>query len=156
MKIFNTFFILAVLGLSLISCNQKVKERVPEEIEENTIEESYTPSPYLGNYVTASYFERESGADWVAVAVKELDADILLILVNSRDDIKKPTCTFESIAEKVNDSIYKAIVEDKAILFTFDKNTVTISSEKPEDADFLRYFCNGGASLAGIYTKTEN
>ncbi len=156
MKLFNTFFILLVLSLSVVSCNQKAKENVTEEIEDNTTEESCTPSPFLGNYVTASYFERESGADWVAVAVKELDEETLLILVNSRDDIKKPTCTFESAAEKVSESVYKAIVEDKAILFTFDKNTVTISSEKPEDTDFLRYFCNGGASLAGTYTKTEH
>lgn len=155
MRTFNTFFILLVLSLVTLSCNQKPKEKVIEEEIEDSIEEVYTPSPFLGNYVTSGYFERESGADWVAVAVKELDEETLLILVNSRDDIKKPTCTFESTAEKVSGFVYKAIVEDKSILFTFDKTTVTISTEKVEDENFLRYFCSGGASLAGTYTKIE-
>lgn len=154
---FNKKLIFVVpLTLFLMACGQVAKESDKEPVEELVQEEVKTHSLFLGNYVTDGYFEREKGHDWVAVSVKQADGEDLLIFVSSREDIKKPTCTFESIAKKLNDSVYVATVDEKNILFTFSETMVEISVEKAEDVGILSFFCSGGGTLAGRYTKTND
>lgn len=154
MKSFKSLFSVA-LCLLIISCNPKAKEVVEEVSEMEEEVNPATPSPYVGNYVTEGYFEKEKGYDWVAVSVKGSDDKQLLILVNSRDDIKKPTCTFEAMAQRVSDAVYKTTIDDKTILFTFTNSTIKISPEKDEDKALLHFYCSGGATLEGVYQKVE-
>lgn len=69
-----------------------------------------------GNYVSDFYAQRNEGYDWVAVSVKKNSPDEIFLSVRSRADKKKPTCTFDTKAYKINDSTYVAVEEGKKIL----------------------------------------
>lgn len=156
MKSYKLLISVMVLVLFCTACGQAPKESTTEQTEAVALDGNLiVTSAYLGNYVTESYFEKESGLDWVAVSVKQAEGDDLFIFVNSRDDIKKPTCTFEAIAQKQSDSVYVATVDDKNILFTFTETAVKISTERVEDVGILSFYCSGGATLAGSYTKVN-
>lgn len=106
-----------------------------------------------GNYVSDSYSKRSEGYDWVAVTVKKVTGEEIFVSVRSRADLKKPTCTFDAKARKVNDSTYSTVAEGKNVIITFSGNTVKIATEKPEDEAALYFFCSGGATVAGVYSK---
>ena len=75
------------------------------------------------------------------------------ISVRSRDDKKKPTCSYEGTAKKIATDVYESIYNDKTILFTFTDSTVVISAKNKEDENILYFFCSGGASLKCTYFK---
>ena len=75
------------------------------------------------------------------------------IAVRSRIDLKKPTCTFDCDAWRLNDSTFKASYEGKNILFSFNNKSVAIKPENPGDDGLLFYFCSGGATIASNYEK---
>lgn len=142
-------FTLAILFLSTGTGCKKETDNTeniskPEEIEESTVS---------GNYVSDGYSKRSEGNDWVSIAVTEALSNQLTISVRSRADKKKPTCTFDTKAFKKNDSIYESNYDGKNIIFHFNENNLTISTENPEAINLLYFFCNGGATLAGTYQK---
>ncbi len=109
-----------------------------------------------GNYVTADYSKRNEGFDWVAVTVTNLSDSTKKISIRSRIDLKKPSCTYDAIATKVSDTVYRSVEDGKGILYTFSNNSLTISAEnKNPNEVVLRYPCSGGASLANTYLKIE-
>lgn len=108
---------------------------------------------HTGLYVSEGYAQRAEGADWVSVAVTAGEGQQLKVEVRSRSDIKKPTCTFDALADRKDDSTYVAVHEGKNILFTFTEADLNISTENPADSDLLHFFCSGGATLAGQYIK---
>jgi hypothetical protein len=107
-----------------------------------------------GNYVTEGYAQKNEGYDWVSASVKQSENGIT-VSIRSRADKKKPTCTFDANAEKVDNNNYKALVNGKNILFGFKGDVLSIYPEKDEDAGLLNYYCSGGASLAGEYKKIQ-
>lgn len=108
-----------------------------------------------GNYVSDGYDKRSEGYDWVAVMVSPATDSTVSVTVRSRTDIKKPTCTFDAEAVYLNDSTFEATVEGKKIDFTFSPKSVVISAPTKDDENALFYFCSGGGTLAGSYTRIE-
>ncbi len=150
----RSIFLSAILFLALISCNSNADKK-ESEITTDTTTIIATPASVdrSGNYVSADYANRAKGFDWVAVAVKNISGDTVSISVRSRADKKKPTCTFDAVAHKQNDSTYVAVAQGKNILFTFSGDNITIAAKNVADSGVLNYFCSGGGTLAGNYTK---
>ncbi|MCD6597331.1 MAG: PliI family lysozyme inhibitor of I-type lysozyme, partial [Bacteroidales bacterium] len=130
----------------LIGCNNRNKQT------------NNSPEPAIelaGDYVSSEYNKRNEGYDWVAVLVTKTNDSIVHISVRSRADKKKPTCTYDTDATKINNTTFKAETDGKNIVFSFKDNVLNITTEKEDDKDILSYFCSGGGSLLGDYTKLK-
>lgn len=140
----KNLLLLPLLAL-LLSCTGK------------TIQETAKTSidSLAGNYVSDGYNERSKGYDWVAVTVKQLTDSTAQISVRSRGDLKNPTCRFDADVTIAGQNTLRAQYEGKGILFSFAGEQLTIAAEKRENDKLLYYFCSGGASLAGVYTRIK-
>lgn len=103
-----------------------------------------------GQYVSEGYAQRAKGNDWVMVTVAEDSANSLSVKVTSREDIKKPTCSFSGEAVKTAENRYEVKDDGSVLVFSFTPDSVSISSTDPVA---LHYHCSGGASLADTYKK---
>jgi hypothetical protein len=150
MNILKSMIITGCVLMTFSSCNQQTSKN-----SESPKEMLASPSlSVAGTYVTADYDKRAEGFDWVGIDVKRLpDSNQIEIMVRSRADKKKPTCTLDAQATKTEGNTYKATLEGKAILFIFNDSSMTITSENSDDDAILRFYCSGGASLAGTYKK---
>lgn len=148
----NTSALLGMAFLALVSCKNETKKT---DTQETTQEAVTTTLSVTGNYVSSEYEKRDEGYDWVSVAVKAAKDEQLKIAVRSRADKKKPTCTFDALAKKVNDSTFTATAEGKTILFSFKDNQISITTQNESDSNILNFYCSGGGSLAGSYHKIE-
>ena len=111
----------------------------------------------IGKYASSDYDKRAEGYDWVTVDLQaNSSADKIMVNVQSRSDIKKPTCTYQGTAsfvgqDAVHGAIFQHTLEDKSLVFYQIKDGVlTIDST---DKTALNYYCSGGATLAGDYRK---
>ncbi|GAA3649439.1 hypothetical protein [Flavivirga jejuensis] len=138
----NKFKILAFTLLVILSCKSV---KLKKSFHNNS-----------GNYVSEHYQNRESGYDWVSVNVSQNTPENMKISIRSRADKKRPTCTFDAIAERINDSTFQTIVKQKTILFKFKENNISISTKEFDNRFLLMYFCSGGASLMGDYKKISS
>ena len=104
-----------------------------------------------GDYVTRDYFQRADGYDWSVVSIRVTSDSTAHITVRSRNDKKKPTCTFEGVGF-INQTGDTLTVEssEETIHFSLAADTLSISSPTP---NALYYYCSGGASLTGKYIK---
>ena len=144
--------LLLLFSIIMISCKNKDASNQPSNVE--TL---LKPSLEVdGNYVSSEYEKRNEGYDWVSVSVTKYTDSTLHIKVRSRADKKKPTCTFDAIAIKVNDSVYKSNFEGKNILYIFNKESLSIKTAISEESDVLYYFCSGGGTLADTYNKIND
>lgn len=109
---------------------------------------------FEGDYVTADYMRRSDGYDWIAVRVKAINDTLANVKVQSRIDIKKPTCTFESNMTLTNggDSLITNFKEH-IIYLTINNHKLSFSSD---NNNILRYFCSGGGSLTVEFIKLDN
>ena len=147
-NIFKTSYLLVIVLFLAIGCKDETKktEKVstPEATEELNVS---------GNYVSEDYSKRSEGYDWVAVLVTETESNNLNISIRSRADKKKPTCTFDAVAKKVDDKTYQTQIDGKSILFEFTNAQISITNQKEEDEGLLYFYCSGGASIGGTYLK---
>jgi len=150
MNILKSMVLSGAVLLALASCNQQTSK----SNEQKTAGQSISSLAVAGTYVTPDYEKRSEGYDWVGISVASTDSSTIAIQVRSRADKKKPTCTLDAQATKISEGLYQATLEGKPVLFTFDDTSVTVAAEKPEDAAILNFYCSGGASLAGTYSKT--
>jgi hypothetical protein len=111
----------------------------------------------VGDYVSDSYSQRHQGYDWIAVKVQadENDQNSVHITVRSRDDIKKPTCTFDGQAkfmgqDQAHGIIFETTANDSKVFLQFQSDQLTIDSD---DKYALNYYCSGGGSIVGDYQK---
>lgn len=141
------FFILVTI--IFINCKNKIATP-PLSESSTTLKESLQ---LAGNYVSSEYEKRNEGYDWVGVAITKYTDSALHISVRSRADQKKPTCTFDTDAIKLNDTVYQSNFEGKNILFVFSENNLTIKTQNEAESNALYYFCSGGATLTDTYTK---
>lgn len=146
----NILFV-TTITLLVYSCNTETKKQ--EKAENQTEEKVATNDDFDGNYVNNSYSQRKEGYDWVAVIVSKESDNQLRIAVRSRADKKKPTCTFDVVAQKLDENTYTSVVQDKKVLFRFNANSIAIETEKKEDSGILNFYCSGGASIADTYIK---
>ncbi|KQC01843.1 hypothetical protein [Pedobacter sp. Hv1] len=135
------------LTIALSACNNNKSEPAQTATPK-------TSDVVIGNYASSDYEKRKEGYDWVGVMVTKNNDSTVHISIRSRADIKKPTCTFDADAKRLNDSVYKANVMGKDILFNFNPSQMSIATARKEDEGILNYFCSGGGSLAGIFNKT--
>ncbi len=110
---------------------------------------------YYGNYVNDDYNKKDNGHDWVAIMIKPIDDYRTKITIRSRGDKKRGTCTFDAIGNASSNSTLKVLENGINILFTFNKEGVSISTDPETEEYALHSFCNGGASLSGTYAKFE-
>ena len=149
----NTTALLAMAFLAMVSCKKETKKT---DAQESSNQETVaTTTDVTGNYVSSEYEKRNEGYDWVSVAVKPAANDNIKIAVRSRADKKKPTCSFDALAKKANDSTYKAVINGKTVVFSFENKQISIATANKEDNSFLNFYCSGGGSLAGSYHKIE-
>ena len=95
--------------------------------------------------------ETQSSANrTLMVTVAEDSANSLSVKVTSREDIKKPTCSFSGEAVKTAENRYEVKDDGSVLVFSFTPDSVSISSTDPVA---LHYHCSGGASLADTYKK---
>ena len=139
-----------VLTLGSFACSSNKTDQT-----QTTVTQSKTSDSVVGNYVSSDYQKRKQGYDWVSVAVTKNTDSTVHVSIRSRADLKKPTCTFDADAKRLNDTVYTAKSLDKSILFSFNSNQVTISTEHKEDTGILNNYCSGGGSLAGIFDKLK-
>lgn len=139
-----------VLTIGLFACNNNKADQA-----QTTGAQHKTSDSVVGNYVSDAYQKRKEGFDWVSVAVTKTNDSTVQVSIRSRADLKKPTCTFDAAAKRLNDSVYITKALDKPILFTFNSGKIIISTERKEDEGILNYYCSGGGSLAGIFNKIE-
>lgn len=149
-QMFKKNQLLIIVVLILVSCKNQVDNKISDDLENKQ------KINYAGNYVDSSYEKRNEGYDWVAVKVSKKADSIFHFAVRSRTDKKKPTCTFDVDAVKVNDSIFEANIDGATILFIFSNNNLEITNKTPDDENILYYYCSGGGSLKAKYQKINS
>ncbi len=155
------FLILATLTLTsgylLTSCKESSKEApitVPVSTEASQVEATKV-EPINLTFVSEGYATKEEGSDWIKINITSLEQDQVAILVTSREDIKKPTCSLETVATKLNDHTYQAILQEVPVNFSLKEGELNIDTVNESDRGVLSYYCSGGGSLVGNY-KTGN
>ena len=163
-----TLIILAIIFLAGCDRSTSRKAEIKSEMDSqdtlavgsqdekaNDLSMANTIKSVAGEYVSDGYFKRAEGYDWVVVSIRGISPDEAYIRIQSRADRKKPTCTFEGIGSLDNKGMLKVDFEGNNILFLLDNKELRITTENKEQEDLLMYFCSGGGSLAGTYTKLE-
>ena len=149
--------VLGACALAVMGCvsapAQRPADTAPATKPAASVPGATTTQQLLGSYASEGYDKRAQGYDWVGVTVAPADQKQLRIAVRSRADKKKPTCTFDAVVQPLSPTVYQASVEGKNILFTFARDTVTISTKSDADRGVLNYYCSGGGSLADTYRK---
>ena len=141
----KTHHLIILVLFLVISCKNKT--------EKDTTQQATKALNVSGNYVSEDYSKRSEGYDWVSVSVSQAENNQLNISVRSRADKKKPTCTYDAVANKVDDSTYHAQINGKIIVFEFTNSDITITTGKQEDEGLLNFCCSGGSSIRGTYLK---
>lgn len=142
----KTSIYIVLICLSVLACTNT-----------KTTEQSTEPTQNIyGSYADNNYSKRTEGYDWVAVNVKKHTNKTIDISVRSRADKKRPTCTFDITAKQITETSYEAFYDSIVITFNFSKNSIKIASKHPKNLERLMFFCHGGATIAGTYSKTNN
>lgn len=140
-----------LVGTMLFACGPQTNKKEAEK--ESVVVEKAVEKTVSGNYVTPDYFKRGEGYDWVGVKVVQQDEKQLAIAVRSRADKKRPTCTWDVTAREISEGVFRAVVDEKPVLFAFEGDQLIIKTEKAEDEGVLYFCCSGGATVAGSYQK---
>jgi len=144
----NIFYVIVLMLFITISCKDETKK-----VKDVSSLETKKELNVIGNYVSEEYSKRSEGYDWIAIMVSEKENNLLKISIRSRADKKRPTCTFDAVAKKINDKIYQSQINGKSILFTFTDTQISVTTENEEDQGLLYFYCSGGASISGSYQK---
>ncbi|MGL5227016.1 MAG: hypothetical protein ACRC77_02395 [Bacteroidales bacterium] len=144
-----TYFFAALTLCSFISCNSGAKKALETEPQ------MFDISKVMGSYASPEYTQRAEGYDWVGVVLTQVNDSTANVMVRSRSDIKNPTCTFDGKATILGPDTLVSSFEGNNILLIFKNDSLWIDAQDPQNANFLYYFCSGGASLGGVYTKIE-
>ena len=149
--------VLGACALAVMGCvsapAQRPADNPPATKPQVSVPGATNAEQLLGSYASEGYDKRAQGYDWVGVSVAPADQKQLRISVRSRADKKKPTCTFDAVAQPISSMVYQASVDGKNILFTFARDAITISTKSDADRGLLNYYCSGGGSLADTYRK---
>ena len=122
----NNFYMIVMILFLTFGCKNETKKI--EEVSKTEITEEFN---VLGSYVSDDYSKRSEGYDWVAVSVTKTESNNLNISIRSRADKKEPTCTFDAVAKKMEDSTYQTQINGTTNLFEFI-NGKDLSGARPE------------------------
>jgi len=154
------YLYLSLLLFSMVSCTdteQKTATRDPPipAATGTTTHPGLQVQKLSGSYVSPDYAERAKGYDWLSVSIEEISKKELLIRIRSRTDKKRPSCTLDARASMAAEGIYKTMLDKGAVVYTFVGQALTISQEPGTPEGALNFYCSGGASIAGTYTRIE-
>lgn len=108
-----------------------------------------TDAEDVRHFVTADYAQRQQGYDWSVVTISQKSDSTAYITVRSRADKKKPTCSFEALAQtNATRDTLQADVDAGKVTFTVSGDTLSVTADPKE---ILNYYCSGGASLDNKY-----
>lgn len=142
----NKVFVLLVVVLTMMACGIQKVEKISLPV---------APKMYHfeGDYVTDHYAQRAEGYDWGVVRIESRGDDSYNISIRSRIDKKKPTMRLDGIARTIGrDTLMMVDKSDAFIYFIKKGDTLSIDSNIPK---VLYWYCSGGASLRGDYTKID-
>ncbi|MDR5590347.1 hypothetical protein [Christiangramia sp. SM2212] len=134
--------------LSILGC----KESKPENDQVNDSPNNSTLN-IIGNYVSDSYNKRDEGYDWLAINIQQVSSENYQLKVRSRADKKRPTCLMDLSINKVSEGEYSGILQGKKIMVDFSKDSLRIYPENKSGEAVLSFYCSGGATVAGSYSK---
>ena len=84
-----------IIAMNLAGCGIKTNPKPSNLKKISSIQ-------FEGNYVSDGYEKKYEGYDWVAVTVRQTGNSTYHLRIRSRMDIKKPTCTFDAEATKLD------------------------------------------------------
>ena len=116
---------------------------------------AFSVDPFVGDYATDDYARRCEGYDWVSVTVEKMHDQAAYIKVRARGDKKRPTCSFDGVGMVKSATVLEAEFGGRPLLFTVEGDVLTVSVTVEEDKGILHYFCSGGATLEGPYTRLK-
>jgi len=148
----NIFVVIVFVAFAMACTNTRKSGDFETEQQQDTVR-SFTG--FTGNYVSPEYFKRNEGYDWVAVLVNQTSIDKLSVMVRSRADKKKPTCLLDFEAFQIKDSMYYTVIDGKKVNVNFRDSEISIAPEKKEGEAILFFYCSGGATVAGTYSKID-
>lgn len=112
-------------------------------------------SNITGTFVSEDLKNKNKGTDKVVVSLSKICDGKLQLKVRSIKTKEKPSFSFETVAQKKNDSLYTTILNGKRILLIINNNKLSIKPEKPEDFEVLTICWFWGTSLEGNYKKIK-
>lgn len=143
-------YLLIALIMIIGSCGKK-PTNISDSNEKDTV--SANISDISGYYVDENYAKKEEGLDWVSVNVLMLDSNTIKLCIRSRADKKKPTCLIDMTGYKRGEGMYQAVVDDANVNINFKGDIIMIEAENKENEKALYFYCSGGATFAGKYSR---
>lgn len=145
----------------LVACNSQTAKKdntsVSEEAKEMTsVVSNEKMNDFVGTYLSG---QKEGGHDWVEIKIEDLKSqDSCKITVDAKERNGKKGCTFDKVGVLKNDTIFIQTTDWKkpvTVIITKKDNKISVDAIEKEDGDryVLNYYCNGGGSLIGDYTK---
>ncbi|MCY4780555.1 PliI family lysozyme inhibitor of I-type lysozyme [Sphingobacterium sp. UT-1RO-CII-1] len=150
----RTKLLAALVATAVASCNLPKKDKAQDG--ETLASNPNTTISIAGTYVSSDYQKRHEGYDWIGIIIHENADKSITIKIRSRADLKKPTCTLDATAVSITEGQYKAVLEGKTVLFSFNNKNLTIDGETDSDSSILSFYCSGGGSLKGNYQKIDS
>lgn len=148
--------------LLIFACNSEGKKTTEEAVTATDTLEATSPvaepevkmQPYTGNYISGEYPDGYYQLLKISEnATSQYEISFTVSKVKGR-----PACSFTGAGVIVKDTL-KVPVEwnDKTVQMTlFLRNdTVMVFTENFDDRFALNYYCSGGASLIGDYTRSN-
>ena len=153
--IFAILSLTASALLALSGCANTITSTDTSTVKQTAATITPAVQAVVGDYASEGYAKRAQGYDWVGVIVRPSGSQEIDLTVRSRNDIKKPTCSFNGKAtlmgqDDAHGVIFQSKINDSTAFFQFKDDKLTIDSE---DKYALNYFCSGGGSLVGNYEK---
>ncbi|AEA42176.1 hypothetical protein [Fluviicola taffensis] len=141
-------FLLTVL--ILVNLSSSCTTTTEKTSNEKAVKTEQSISPFIGTFVSKDYSKKEEGSDWVSVKITSITEKLFRLEVRSRADIKKPTCTITCEARLTDEGELVGVQYDFEVGVKINKDLIEIYSPSNKN---LNYFCSGGATLAGKYTR---
>lgn len=146
---------------ALVACNNQAKTKentsVAEETEEvKSVASNENMNDFAGTYLSG---QKEGGHDWIEIKIEDLkNQDSCKITVDAKEINGRKGCTFDKVGVLKNDTIFIQTTDWKkpvTVIITKKDNKIFVDAIEKEDGDryVLNYYCNGGGSLIGDYTK---
>ena len=114
---------------------------------------AFSVDAFLGDYATDDYARRGEGYDWVGVTIEKMSDQTAYIKVRARGDKKRPTCSFDGVGTVKSAAVLETAFDGHPLLFTLEGDSLKASVTSEDDQFVLSYFCSGGATLEGPYTR---
>lgn len=156
-------FLFTCSVLLLIACNSnQTKNNSTTEIEQQKISDKPTNKntqvDFSGSYLSGN---KTDGSDWTEVNIESLKGgDSFQVSVDAKERKGKKSCNFNKIGIVRNDTLFIETTDWKKPVTAYivkkeDKIIFDVIEKEEDDRYVLSYYCSGGGSLIGEYTKTE-